>query len=90
MTLMHWKRCFVLEKEYVEHTETCVKLMYNFIIQGAHNKTAFPDDVIMAYKYTFSQPGAFTPPLNYYRNMAELENERWEPMNVPTLLIWVS
>ena len=67
-------------------------LLFSGHIQGAHNKDAFPDEVIEAYKYTFSQPGAFTPPINYYRNMEEIENagENWGPIEVPTLLIWVS
>ena len=39
------------------------------LMQGALTKDAFPPDVIEAYKYTFSQPGALTAPINYYRCM---------------------
>ena len=28
---------------------------------------AFTDEDMEAWKYTFGQPGAVTPPLNYYR-----------------------
>ena len=48
--------------------------------------------VIEAYKYVFSQPGAFTPPINYYRAMMRYPEKppNSDHINVPTLLIWVS
>ena len=63
--------------------------------QGARNKAAFPSDVIEAYKYTFSQPGALTAPLNYYRCMLQRRREMGKAsakktIEVPTLIIWVS
>lgn len=30
------------------------------------------DEIIEAFKYTFSKPGAFTAPLNYYRNIIQV------------------
>ena len=32
----------------------------------------FTKEDIEAYKYTFGKPGAFTPPINYYRNIFRL------------------
>ena len=62
--------------------------------QGVRNKAAFPPDVVEAYKYTFSQPGALTAALNYYRCIFQQRREaRRAPMKnieVPTLIIWVS
>ena len=61
---------------------------------GAKNKdTAFPPDVLDAYKYTFSKPGAMTSPLNYYRCMFnEMKRvkggPRPKPIEVPTLILW--
>jgi len=62
--------------------------------QGARNKAAFPPDVVEAYKYTFSQPGALTAPLNYYRCMLQQRREAAKAplkktIDVPTLIIWV-
>ena len=59
---------------------------------GACNKAAFPPDVVEAYKYTFSQPGALTAPLNYYRCMLQRRRELGKAsaknIEVPTLIIW--
>ena len=33
------------------------------------NKDKFTAEIVEAYKYVFSQPGALTAPLNYYRCM---------------------
>nr|XP_053634009.1 epoxide hydrolase 4-like [Cherax quadricarinatus] len=54
------------------------------------NVLAFPDDVIEAFKYYYSQKGAFTPPINYYRNIV-IGDSRKLPVSkirVPTLVIW--
>ena len=61
------------------------------LLQG-HKKDAKPDEAIEAYKYTFSQPGAFTPPLNYYRAIMRnpARSPKSDPIEVPCLLIWVS
>lgn len=42
-----------------------IKLLNAFSEGGARHR--LDDDVMEAYKYTFSQPGALTPPINYYR-----------------------
>jgi len=59
---------------------------------GVRNKAAFPPDVVEAYKYTFSQPGALTASINYHRCMFEqLEETRAylrRNIDVPTLIIW--
>ncbi len=55
----------------------------------------FSDDTLEAFKYTFSQEGALTPPLNYIRNMFNVERKSSSTGNIvqlidtPTLLIWV-
>lgn len=36
---------------------------------GTVNKDAFPDDVVAVYVDAFSPRGAFTPPIEYYRNL---------------------
>jgi pimeloyl-ACP methyl ester carboxylesterase len=55
------------------------------------NAAAFPDDVIDVYAEAFAPSGAFTPPIEYYRNLdrnweltADLEHVRIE---VPCLMI---
>ena len=75
-------------------------IYYYRCLQGAISKDSFPLDVIEAYKYTFSQPGALTPPINYYRCMfntqkevttVDQEREGKPPkIDIPVLLIWVS
>ena len=47
-------------------------------------------EAIEAYKYVFSQPGAVTPPINYYRNVMSYPKPESEKIAIPTLLIWVS
>lgn len=71
-------------------------------LQGAISKDAFPPDVLEAYKYTFSKPGALTAPINYYRCMMNsrskaagktsgaVSNGVLSKISIPTLLIWVS
>jgi pimeloyl-ACP methyl ester carboxylesterase len=60
--------------------------------QGVRNRASFPPEVVEAYKYTFSQPGALTAPINYYRCLREAR-EDMKPylnrkINMPTLIIW--
>ena len=43
----------------------------------------FPQEMIDAYKYTFGQPGALTPPLNYYRQNSGWSWSRDGPVEVP-------
>ena len=66
-------------------------MMYS--LQGARNTAAFPPEVIEAYKYTFSQPGALTAAINYHRCIfSQVFNQRVQPrqlIEVPSLIIWV-
>ncbi|RUS85364.1 hypothetical protein EGW08_006907 [Elysia chlorotica] len=63
---------------------------YNMIVD-IFKSTGMDQDEINAYKHVFSQPGALTPPLNYYR--AALQRVGG-PVNydlnytMPVLLIW--
>ncbi|XP_067000786.2 epoxide hydrolase 4 [Anabrus simplex] len=38
-----------------------------FVNKDSNSKTPVMDEDIEAYKYTFGKPGAYTPPINYYR-----------------------
>jgi len=58
---------------------------------------AFSDEDLEAYKYIYSRPGAFTPPLNYYRNIFFSTPALVTPFSkpakekrieVPVLIIW--
>lgn len=40
------------------------------------------DEDIEAYKYTFSQPGALTPPINYYRHMMKTASTAQSSKNI--------
>ena len=49
--------------------------------------------MVEAYKYVFSQPGALTAPINYYRCMFKQKREKKaapKAIETPTLVIWVS
>ena len=56
----------------------------------AINKTAFPLEVIEAYKQAAAKPGALTAMINYYRNALDLKSRdrSWDILSVPTLMIW--
>lgn len=46
-------------------------------------------EVVEAYKYTFSQPGAFTGPINYYRAAFSSSSRPCKTkIKMPTLVIW--
>ena len=61
---------------------------------GVRNLAAFPKESVDAYKYVFSQPGALTAPINYYRCLFSLLSDKAESelakqrIEVPTLIIW--
>ena len=59
---------------------------------GVRNKANFSQDVLEAYKYTFSQPGALTGPINHYRCIFKedvfAKAKKKTPIQVPTLVIW--
>ncbi|CAI8055424.1 Epoxide hydrolase 4 [Geodia barretti] len=60
--------------------------------QGVRNRASFPPEVVEAYKYTFSQPGALTAPINYYRCLHEARDDMKpylnRKINMPTMIIW--
>ena len=63
-------------------------------LQGVKNRDQFPAEVVEAYKYTFSRPGALTGPINYiraiYKTRYFLFPRNRKTINIPTLLLWVS
>ena len=67
--------------------------MTNLLLQGLKNKRKFTAEMVEAYKYVFSQPGALTAPINYYRCLFNQRGEKKGAPNAietPTLVIWVS
>lgn len=64
--------------------------LFEKVFRGKNNNVqAYPDEVIEAYKYYFSQKGAFTPPINYYRRLDfTAVREEVPKVTVPTLIIW--
>jgi pimeloyl-ACP methyl ester carboxylesterase len=59
---------------------------------SAVQKTAFPDDVLAAYRDAMNKPGVMTAALNYYRqllrNPSRSASAEQVHISVPTLLIW--
>jgi pimeloyl-ACP methyl ester carboxylesterase len=48
-------------------------------------------DEMEAYKYVFAAPNALTPPINYYRNIFRLHQEKtlcWRPVPSPVLVVF--
>ena len=57
------------------------------------NRDNFTDEMIEAYIYTFSQPGALTAALNYYRCIFKRPKNMKRSsklLEMPILVIWVS
>ena len=58
------------------------------------NKLMFPPDVVEAYVFTFSKPGGFTGPINYYRCMFRQRKPAAgsapikKKIDTPVLIIW--
>ena len=69
-------------------------LIVTNLIQGLKkNKGNFTSEMVEAYKYVFSQPGALTAPINYYRCMFNQKREKRgapKAIETPSLVIWVS
>ena len=89
MHLVHPNQC------YVTTICVCVDMcMYECpALQGLRkNKGNFTAEMVEAYKYVFSQPGALTAPLNYYRCIFKIMNMKMgtKKIEVPILVIWVS
>ncbi len=58
---------------------------------GVVNKDAITSEDIEAYKYVFSQPGASTGPINYYRAIFSTpppKSKKSTLIEVPTLILW--
>ena len=59
---------------------------------GVRNRAAFPPEIVEAYKYVFSQPGALTPPINYIRRVFDVDKSfkgtLSKKIENETLLIW--
>eukprot|EP00731_Ephydatia_muelleri_P018919 Em0011g959a len=58
---------------------------------GVRNKETFPPEVVEAYKYVFSKPGAMTGPINYIRCMFDQHKGAGgnpKPIQVPILILW--
>ena len=59
---------------------------------GVHNRAGFPPEILEAFKYIFSQPGALTPPVNYIRCIFKVDEsfDRAVSKKIEneTLLIW--
>ena len=66
----------------------------NGLSQVLKNREGFTAEVMEAFKYTFSQPGAFTAAINYHRNgfnsSVKEVNSNSPKIEKPILLIWVS
>ncbi|KAK6727773.1 hypothetical protein RB195_005449 [Necator americanus] len=57
---------------------------------GIRNKENFTDEDMKAWKHVFSQEGAISGPINYYRNVGRTSNLKGD-QNIckpPTLIIW--
>ena len=85
--ILHW--CLVLDNY------SCLYLLLHIaFLQGLlKNRDSFTDEMMEAYVYTFSQPGALTAALNYYRCMFKnLKNMKRSSklLEMPILVIWVS
>lgn len=67
--------------------------MFNRIFIDGNKKQNVTPDELEAFKYTFSGRGAFTPPINYYRQniplfLANDESAPFPLIQTPTLFIW--
>jgi pimeloyl-ACP methyl ester carboxylesterase len=60
------------------------------MLKGSSRRGTFTDDDLMAYKQAWSQPGALTAMLNWYRAAVRYQAQAVElgRIRVPTLMIW--
>ena len=91
-TIVNLNNCMVYAYMYVD---TCSRMSMHpiYVLQGMKkNKDCFTPEVIEAYKYVYSQPGAVTAPLNYYRCIFKNSKMKMgaKRIEVPILIIWVS
>lgn len=59
-----------------------------FYSEGNKNAEIFTDEVMEAYKYYFSQKGALSVVVNFYRNIDFMSTLHIPKIKVPTLIIW--
>ncbi|XP_042857529.1 epoxide hydrolase 4-like isoform X2 [Penaeus japonicus] len=64
------------------------ELLCRFYYEDNENSETFTDEVIQAYKYYFSQKGALTVAVNFYRNIDFMSSLQIPKMRIPTLIIW--
>jgi epoxide hydrolase 4 len=67
-------------------------LLAEAIRRSAVNQAAFPDEQLAVYRQAFSQPGALSAALAYYRALGRFGFRRLSravrPITCPTLIIW--
>ncbi len=56
--------------------------------ERATNKNAFTPEDLEAYKNAAAKRGALTAMVNYYRSNSDTFNQKWEILDIPTLLLW--
>ncbi|QOP72782.1 alpha/beta fold hydrolase [Pediococcus acidilactici] len=70
------------------------KFVPELILRHSHYKTlkdlweGFPESTIHAYTELFSQKGALTGAVNWYRALLQLPQIEYSPVKVPTKFIW--
>ncbi|CAG7722162.1 unnamed protein product [Allacma fusca] len=67
--------------------------IFDRIFVDENNQLTITEEELEGYKYTFSRKGAWTPPINYYRQnfniKGMIEGEKSLPkIRAPTLIIW--
>uniref|UniRef100_A0A1I7T4J5 AB hydrolase-1 domain-containing protein n=1 Tax=Caenorhabditis tropicalis TaxID=1561998 RepID=A0A1I7T4J5_9PELO len=64
--------------------------MFRGKIAGIRNSQNFTDEDMLAWKHVFSQPGATTGPLNYYRDLFNASNvpKKLQVVQPKVLILW--
>ena len=76
-------------KYVIKSEPNCLYLSIQGLMKNKGNMT---EEMIEAYKYVFSQPGALTAPINYYRCIMKRRKEQRQSsklIETPILIIWV-
>jgi pimeloyl-ACP methyl ester carboxylesterase len=63
------------------------------LVGGSHNRAAFPPEELEHYRAAFSEPGAMSAALAYYRaagrrRLRRRQSSRRPPIEAPTLILW--
>jgi pimeloyl-ACP methyl ester carboxylesterase len=67
---------------------------FDTVFSDENKQLTITEEELEAYKYTYSRKGAWTPPINYYRQNFSIAKSLVEPpkplsiIRVPTLFIW--